>query len=174
MQASTKSVRVTLRELHARYKKSLTTVKQLSALDLLNSPGVNRKSNACTADKILYNHAIELCQVGVKVSIFDVSFVVVAAAAAAAAAAAVPGVTITLRFPQTAALDEIFGNPDGSFAKYQSAQIIFHSLSQSVVDDRFGDDKNRIQKLQEAVEQRLVHLNSIGYGYMYDTIIATC
>ena len=167
MQASTKSVRVTLRELHARYKKSLTTVKQLSALDLLNSPGVNRKSNACTADKILYNHAIELCQVGVKVSILDMGVVVVAAAA-------VYDMRITARFPQTAALDEIFGNPDGSFVKYQSAQIIFHSLSQSVVDDRFGDDKNRIQKLQEAVEQRLVHLNSIGYGYMYDTIIATC
>lgn len=77
-------------------------------------------------------------------------------------------------FPfQTAALDEIFGNQDESFTKYQSAQIIFHSLSQSVVDVvKFRDDINRIQKLQEAVEQRLVHLNSIGYGYMYDTIVA--
>jgi len=135
LKATTKSVRVTLRELHARYKKSLKIVKQLSALDLLNSPGVNRKSNACTADKILYNHAIELCQ--------------------------------------TAALDEIFGDQDGSFTKYQAAHTIFHSLNQSIVDVKFGDDKNRILKLQRAVEDRLTHLNDQGLGYMYDTVIAT-
>ena len=67
-------MRVTLRELHARYKKSLKIVKQLSALDLLNSPGVNRKSNACTADKILYNHAIELCQVEFMSELFSFIF----------------------------------------------------------------------------------------------------
>ena len=74
---------------------------------------------------------------------------------------------------QTAALDEIFGDQDGSFTKYQAAHTIFHSLNQSIVDVKFGDDKNRILKLQRAVEDRLTHLNDQGLGYMYDTVIAT-
>lgn len=31
---------------------------------------------------------------------------------------------------QTAALDELFGNPEDCFTRYQSAQILLHSLAQ--------------------------------------------
>lgn len=31
---------------------------------------------------------------------------------------------------QTAALDELFGNPEECFTRYQSAQILLHSLAQ--------------------------------------------
>ena len=33
---------------------------------------------------------------------------------------------------QTAALDELFGNPEECFQRYQTAQILLHSLSQQV------------------------------------------
>lgn len=37
-----------------------------------------------------------------------------------------------MRQCQSAALDELFGNPEDCFQRYQSAQILLHSLSQQV------------------------------------------
>ncbi|KAL4223474.1 Serine/threonine-protein kinase ulk2 [Mactra antiquata] len=72
-----------------------------------------------TADKLIYNYAIEMCQ--------------------------------------TAALDELFGNPHECFRRYQTAQILLHSLAQQSRNTR---DKESLNKYKAAVERRLSNLQS--------------
>lgn len=92
----------------------------------LNGSGLVKKANAnnITADKILYDHAIQMCQ--------------------------------------TAALDELFGNPEDCFSRYQTAQILLHSLAQKCNNPH---DKKLSFKYKEAVEKRLYILQQQGYIY---------
>lgn len=75
-----------------------------------------------TADKLIYNYAIEICQ--------------------------------------TAALDELFGNPHECFRRYQTAQILLHSLAQQSRNTR---DKESLNKYKAAVERRLSNLQSQAF-----------
>lgn len=92
----------------------------------LNSAGLLRQTGA-TADKILYNHAIQMCQ--------------------------------------SAALDELFGNPAECFQRYHTAQILLHSLSQHV---NHTQDRALLLKYKAAVEKRLYVLQQQGYIYATD------
>ncbi|KAG8224077.1 hypothetical protein J437_LFUL001154 [Ladona fulva] len=67
---------------------------------------------------------------------------------------------------QSAALDELFGNPQECFQRYQTAQILLHSLSQHVHHEQ---DKALLTKYKDAVEKRLYVLQQQGYIYAYDT-----
>ncbi|XP_071447046.1 serine/threonine-protein kinase unc-51 isoform X2 [Hetaerina americana] len=115
-------------QLNERFHYCLSTCKQLNSTGLLQRAGVDPSTTNITADKILYNHAIEMCQ--------------------------------------SAALDELFGNPQECFQRYQTAQILLHSLSQHVHHEQ---DKALLTKYKDAVEKRLYVLQQQGYIYAYDT-----
>jgi serine/threonine-protein kinase ULK/ATG1 len=65
---------------------------------------------------------------------------------------------------QTAALEELFNNPQQCFERYQTAQILLHSLSQQVPQQ----DRALLMKYKEAVEKRLYVLQQKGYVYSTD------
>ncbi|CAB3375094.1 Hypothetical predicted protein [Cloeon dipterum] len=67
---------------------------------------------------------------------------------------------------QSAALDELFGNPQECFHRYQTAQILLHSLSQQVQHEH---DRTLLSKYKDAVEKRLYVLQQQGYIYAYDS-----
>ncbi|CAH0394873.1 unnamed protein product [Bemisia tabaci] len=115
------SVKNVVKLLNVRFRQCLGDCKQL------NSPGILQNASA-TADKILYNHAIQMCQ--------------------------------------SAALDELFGNPTECFQRYQTAQILLHSLSQQV---NHHQDKALLTKYRDAVEKRLCVLQQQGYVYSNNT-----
>ncbi|XP_039292868.1 serine/threonine-protein kinase unc-51 isoform X2 [Nilaparvata lugens] len=115
------SVKNVVTQLNARFRQCLGDCKQL------NSPVLLQNASA-TADKILYNHAIHMCQ--------------------------------------SAALDELFGNPAECFQRYQTAQILLHSLSQQVSHHQ---DRALLTKYKDAVEKRLSVLQQQGYVYVNNT-----
>lgn len=94
--------------------KSLTSDSMISNLSKKELEGVS-------ADKLIYNYAIEMCQ--------------------------------------SAALEELFGDVEVCFRKYQTAQILLHSLSQQVVGI---DDKALLNRYKDAVEKRLFFLHREG------------
>ncbi|XP_060521502.1 serine/threonine-protein kinase ULK2 isoform X2 [Cylas formicarius] len=109
--------------LNTKFKTTLMECKQLNSSGLLNKIG----TTDITADKIIYNHAIQMCQ--------------------------------------TAALDELFGNPEECFQRYQTAQILLHSLSQQVHNPQ---DRILLNKYKDAVEKRLFVLQQQGYIFATD------
>ncbi|KAL1494404.1 hypothetical protein ABEB36_010007 [Hypothenemus hampei] len=118
--ATVKNVVTTL---NSKFKNTLMECKQLNSAGLLNKIG----TIDFTADKIIYNHAIQMCQ--------------------------------------TAALDELFGNPEECFQRYQTAQILLHSLSQQVHNPK---DRILLNKYKDAVEKRLYVLQQQGYIFATD------
>ncbi|XP_012255095.2 serine/threonine-protein kinase unc-51 isoform X1 [Athalia rosae] len=113
----TASVKEVVSVMNDKFRSCLAECKQL------NSAGLLRQAGA-TADKILYNHAIQMCQ--------------------------------------SAALDELFGNPAECFQRYHTAQILLHSLSQHV---SHSQDRALLTKYKDAVEKRLYVLQQQGYIY---------
>lgn len=109
--------------LNTKFRTILMECKQLNSTGLLNKIG----TTDITADKIIYNHAIQMCQ--------------------------------------TAALDELFGNPEECFQRYQTAQILLHSLSQQVHNPQ---DRMLLTKYKDAVEKRLYVLQQQGYIFATD------
>ncbi|XP_008552551.1 serine/threonine-protein kinase unc-51 [Microplitis demolitor] len=116
----TANVKEVVNTMNDKFRICLTECKQL------NSAGLLRQTGA-TADKILYNHAIQMCQ--------------------------------------SAALDELFGNPAECFQRYHTAQILLHSLSQHV---NHSQDRALLIKYKTAVEKRLYVLQQQGYIYATD------
>ncbi|XP_054715170.1 serine/threonine-protein kinase unc-51-like [Uloborus diversus] len=125
LQPST-SVRNVLHVMKEHYHFCLSMCKSLNTPGLLQSVGVDPSASDITADKILYNYAIEMCQ--------------------------------------SAALEELFGEPKESFHRYQTAQILLHSLGQQVNDLR---DKELLHKYRDAVQRRLKILTNNRSGYAY-------
>ncbi|XP_069694991.1 serine/threonine-protein kinase unc-51 isoform X1 [Periplaneta americana] len=118
------SVKSVVGVLNSKFRQCLSECKQLNTPGLLQKAGVDPGSTNITADKILYNHAIQMCQ--------------------------------------SAALDELFGNPEECFQRYQTAQILLHSLSQQV---HHQQDRALLTKYKDAVEKRLFVLQQQGYIY---------
>lgn len=109
--------------LNEKFRATLSECRQLNITGLLAKVG----TTSVTADKILYNHAMQMCQ--------------------------------------SAALDELFGNPEECFQRYQTAQILLHSLSQQVHNQH---DRALLTKYKEAVEKRLYVLQQQGVIYTTD------
>ncbi|KAG5671109.1 hypothetical protein PVAND_001323 [Polypedilum vanderplanki] len=118
------TVKNVLSTMNMKYRTTLNESKKLNASGLLQ----RATANHITADKILYDHAIQMCQ--------------------------------------TAALDELFGNPEDCFTRYQSAQILLHSLAQKCTHP---NDKMLLSKYKDAVEKRLYILQKQGFIYSTDT-----
>ncbi|XP_049863431.1 serine/threonine-protein kinase unc-51 isoform X1 [Schistocerca gregaria] len=118
------SVKSVVSMLNSKFHQCLNECKQLNTPGLLQKAGVDPSSTSITADRILYNHAIQMCQ--------------------------------------SAALDELFGQPEECFQRYQTAQILLHSLSQQVSHQQ---DRALLTKYKDAVEKRLFVLQQQGYIY---------
>ncbi|KOC67118.1 Serine/threonine-protein kinase ULK2 [Habropoda laboriosa] len=116
----TANVKEVVNTMNEKFRMCLTECKQLNSAGLLHQTGA-------TADKMLYNHAIHMCQ--------------------------------------SAALDELFGNPAECFQRYHTAQILLHSLSQHV---SHSPDRALLIKYKDAVEKRLYVLQQQGYIYATD------
>ncbi|XP_055592572.1 serine/threonine-protein kinase ULK2 [Uranotaenia lowii] len=119
------TVKNVLSMMHTRYRSTLCESKKLNGAGLLQKAGASN----ITADKILYDHAIQMCQ--------------------------------------SAALDELFGNPEDCFTRYQSAQILLHSLAQKC---NHPQDKMLLSKYKDAVEKRLYILQQQGFIYATDEL----
>ncbi|XP_055534724.1 serine/threonine-protein kinase ULK2 [Wyeomyia smithii] len=119
------TVKNVLSMMHSRYRTTLCESKKLNGAGLLQRAGASN----ITADKILYDHAIQMCQ--------------------------------------SAALDELFGNPEDCFTRYQSAQILLHSLAQKCSHPQ---DKMLLSKYKDAVEKRLYILQQQGLIYATDDL----
>ncbi|XP_076364482.1 serine/threonine-protein kinase unc-51-like isoform X4 [Tachypleus tridentatus] len=66
---------------------------------------------------------------------------------------------------QSAALEELFGNPEECFCRYQKARVLLHSLAQQIPND---EDKKLLNSYKDAVERRLFVLQSQGYIQAYN------
>ncbi|XP_054155017.1 serine/threonine-protein kinase ULK2-like [Oppia nitens] len=127
LRAST-SVRTVLCTMKDSFHECLSTCKSLNNTVLINSTN-ERAIESISADKLLYNYSIEMCQ--------------------------------------SAALEELFGRPAECFRRYQTAQILLHSLSQqSYINE---NDKKLLNRYKEAVEKRLFVLQSHGFVRAYDS-----
>lgn len=67
---------------------------------------------------------------------------------------------------QSAALDELFGNPEECFNRYETAFTILHSLHQQADTE---NDKTVLQRYKDAVQKRLMILHNKGYISAYET-----
>lgn len=113
------NVKNVITTMNSKYKMLLIESKKLNGSGLLQKANANN----ITADKILYEYAIQMCQ--------------------------------------SAALDELFGKPGACFPRYQTAQILFHSLAQHTDHPQ---DRNILEKYKEAVEKRLFVLQKQGHN----------
>lgn len=113
------NVKNVITTMNSKYKMILNESKKLNGSGLLQKASANN----ITADKILYEYAIHMCQ--------------------------------------SAALDELFGKPGACFPRYQTAQILFHSLAQQTDHPQ---DKTILEKYKEAVEKRLFVLQKQGHN----------
>ncbi|GAV01624.1 hypothetical protein RvY_12309-2 [Ramazzottius varieornatus] len=67
---------------------------------------------------------------------------------------------------QAAALDELFGNPEECFNRYETAFTLLHSLHQQADND---GDRNILSRYKDAVQKRLMILHNKGYISAYET-----
>ncbi|XP_063222174.1 serine/threonine-protein kinase unc-51 isoform X2 [Bacillus rossius redtenbacheri] len=118
------SVKSVVAQLNSKFRQCLAECKQLNTPGLLQKAGVDPSTTNITADRLLYNHAIHICQ--------------------------------------TAALDELFDKPKDCFQRYSMAQLILHSLAQTV---HHPQDRDLLIKYKDAVEKRLFVLEEKGHIY---------
>lgn len=120
------AVQNVLNLLNDKYHHCLVRSQELASLGL---PGQDPAMAVISAERIMYKHAIELCQ--------------------------------------SAALDELFGNPQLCSQRYQTAYMMLHTLSEQVHSDQ---DRNVLSRYKNAVEKRLRILERQGFV----TAVNTC
>ncbi|KJH48319.1 hypothetical protein DICVIV_05560 [Dictyocaulus viviparus] len=120
------AVQNVLNVLNDKYHQCLVRSQELASLGL---PGQDPAMAVISAERIMYKHAIELCQ--------------------------------------TAALDELFGNPQLCSQRYQTAYMMLHTLSEQVHSDQ---DRTVLARYKNAVEKRLRILERQGFV----TAVNTC
>lgn len=122
------SVKNILATMNERFRHCISMTKMLNSENLLADSGLDPSTTAVTADRILYNYAMEQCQ--------------------------------------SAALDELFGNPGECFQRYHGAHVLLHALQYQTQND---EDKNALAVYKEAVEKRLHILEEQGFVMAYQT-----
>lgn len=113
------AVQNVLNLLNDKYHQCLVRSQELASLGL---PGADPAMSVISAERIMYKHAIELCQ--------------------------------------SAALDELFGNPQLCSQRYQTAYMMLHTLSEQVHSEQ---DKIVLSRYKSAVEKRLRILERQGF-----------
>ncbi|KAL3104225.1 hypothetical protein niasHS_002252 [Heterodera schachtii] len=112
------AVQNVLNQLNEKYHYCLARSQELASLGI---PGQDPQAMVVSAERIMYQHAIDLCQ--------------------------------------SAALDELFGNPHLCPKRYQTAYMMLHTLLYTVQNDQ---DKTVLLKYKNAVEKRLRILERQG------------
>ncbi|VDM45584.1 unnamed protein product [Toxocara canis] len=112
------AVQHVLNQLNDKYHQCLMRSQELASLGL---PAADPAMAVISAERIMYKHAIDLCQ--------------------------------------SAALDELFGNPHLCSQRYQTAYMMLHTLSEQVSSEA---DKMILSKYKTAVEKRLRILEKQG------------
>ncbi|XP_052800212.1 serine/threonine-protein kinase ULK2-like isoform X2 [Mya arenaria] len=126
------SVKTVVKQMNEHYHVCVTVSRQLQQkLGTSVQTALSPQIVIATADKLIYNYAIEMCQ--------------------------------------TAALDELFGNPQECFRRYQTAQILLHSLAQQSRNTR---DRESLNKYKAAVERRLSNLQGQAF-YQHSMQVVT-
>lgn len=118
--------------MNLKYRNTLGESKKLNGSGLLNRAG----AKAINADVLLYNYAIQM--VSAAHSIFHISFKF--------------HQMFVKQQCQTAAMEELFSNTEVCFQRYQTAQIILHSLTSRAVNDK---DKAILMKCKKKNEKIL-------------------
>ncbi|VDN50683.1 unnamed protein product [Dracunculus medinensis] len=113
------NVQYIINQLNEKYHSCLLRSQELVSLGL---PGHDPAMAVISAERIMYKHAIELCQ--------------------------------------SAALDELFGKSHLCSQRYQTAYMMFHTLSEQVSSEA---DKLILSKYKNAVEKRLRILERQGH-----------
>ncbi|CAJ0941094.1 unnamed protein product, partial [Mesorhabditis belari] len=113
------AVQNVLNLLNDKYHQCLVRSQELASLGV---PGADPAMAVVSAERIMYRHAIELCQ--------------------------------------SAALDELFGNPHLCSQRYQTAYMMLHTLSEQVNSEQ---DKMVLSRYKNAVEKRLRILERQGF-----------
>jgi len=113
------AVQHVLNQLNDKYHYCLVRSQELASLGI---PGADPSMAIVSAERIMYRHAMDLCQ--------------------------------------SAALDELFGNPHLCPKRYQTAYMMLHTLSEQVQNEQ---DKSILSKYKNAVEKRLRILERQGY-----------
>jgi len=113
------AVQNVLNQLNEKYHYCLARSQELASLGI---PGTDPLMAVVSAERIMYQHAIDLCQ--------------------------------------SAALDELFGNPQLCPKRYQTAFTMLHTLSEQVNNEQ---DKCVLAKYKNAVEKRLKILEKQGF-----------
>ncbi|KAI1713474.1 protein kinase domain-containing protein [Ditylenchus destructor] len=114
-----------VRALHVLSSALVMAQPRSQELASLGIPGPDPVAAVVSAEKIMYQHAIDLCQ--------------------------------------SAALDELFGNPQLCPKRYQTAYTMLHTLSEQVQNEQ---DKTVLAKYKNAVERRLRILTRIRHSYL--------
>ncbi|KAF0301911.1 Serine/threonine-protein kinase unc-51 [Amphibalanus amphitrite] len=117
----TVAVRRVLHQMNDTFRRCLQACQHLNQGNVVEKSGLDVFSCHVQADKLIYEHAIEMCQ--------------------------------------QAALDELFGNPNECFHRYQTAHILLHALSQQTKCDH---DRKALERYKDAVEKRLFILKDHG------------
>lgn len=115
--------------MNERFRHCISMTKMLNSENLLADSGLDPGTTAITADRILYNYAMEQCQ--------------------------------------SAALDELFGNPGECFQRYHGAHVLLHALQYQTQNE---EDKSALTVYKEAVEKRLHILEEQGFVMAYQTL----
>ncbi|CAJ0581012.1 unnamed protein product, partial [Mesorhabditis spiculigera] len=113
------AVQNVLNLLNDKYHQCLVRSQELASLGV---PGADPAMAVVSAERIMYRHAMQLCQ--------------------------------------EAALDELFGNPHLCSRRYQTAYMMFHTLSEQVNAEQ---DKTALARYKNAVEKRLRILERQGF-----------
>lgn len=149
------TVKALLRWMRDALHRCIERCRELASSSML--AGVDPSTSGITADRLLYKYALDLCQsaaVGELGSNAGEIFMPSQCATDVQLAA-----VEHKREAVNAALTQCF-------RRYQTAQILLHSLSHQVDND---EDREILQRYKDAVEQRLFVLQSAGLVCAYDS-----
>lgn len=122
--------------------------KMLNSENLLADSGLEPNSTAYTADKILYNYAIEQCQAAALDELFGN-----------------PEECFQVIMPFSPMLVAILKRAF-CLQRYHGAHVILHALQFQTQND---EDKKSLAHYKDAVEKRLHILEQQGYVQAYET-----
>lgn len=145
------SVRQLLRNMQQTLHRCMDCCRRLSQQGVLQASASTTSVPPLTADRLLYNYAIDMCQTAAMGELYvhtdDYNGVLDGTSSEHS------------REAVTSTLTECF-------RRYQTAQILLHSLAQQVEND---DDRALLNRYKDAVEKRLYVLQSEGLVCAYDS-----
>lgn len=146
------SVRQLLRAMQRTLHACMERCRRLSQQGVLQSSASATAAPPLTADRLLYNYAIDMCQTAAMGELY------------------VHTEEHTGNFEGNAAdqqgREAVAATLTECFRRYQTAQILLHSLAQQVENE---SDRTLLNRYKDAVEKRLYVLQSEGLVYAYDS-----